>query len=55
MVEPIAGDITDPAHRAALIRAAGAHGRLDLLINNAGTLGPSPLPTVAALLGRRVS
>ncbi len=48
-VEPIAGDITDPAHRAALIRAAGAHGRLDLLINNAGTLGPSPLPSIAAI------
>ncbi len=48
VVEPIAGDITDPAHRAALIRAAASHGRLDLLINNAGTLGPSPLPSVAA-------
>ncbi|HEY1487528.1 MAG TPA: SDR family NAD(P)-dependent oxidoreductase [Micromonosporaceae bacterium] len=49
LVEPIAGDITDPAHRAALIRAAQAHGRLDLLVNNAGTLGPSPLPAVAAV------
>ncbi len=47
IVEPIAGDITDEAHRIALIRAAQAHGRLDLLINNAGTLGPSPLPSVA--------
>ena len=46
-VEAIAGDITDPAHRKALIGAAQAHGRLDLLINNAGTLGPSPLPAVA--------
>ena len=46
-VEAVAGDIADPAHREALIHAAGAHGRLDLLINNAGTLGPSPLPAVA--------
>ncbi len=48
-VEPIVGDITDPAHRDALIRAAAARGRLDLLINNAGMLGPSPLPATAAL------
>jgi NAD(P)-dependent dehydrogenase (short-subunit alcohol dehydrogenase family) len=44
-VTAIPGDITDPAHRGALIDAA--HGRLDLLINNAGTLGPSPLPSLA--------
>lgn len=48
-VEPIVGDITDPAHRDALIRAAWSRGRLDLLINNAGALGPSPLPTTATL------
>ena len=41
------GDITDPAHRAALLRAAQAAGRLDLLVNNAGTLGASPLPALA--------
>ncbi len=41
----IPGDITDPAHRAALIAAAG--DRLDLLVNNAGTLGASPLPALA--------
>jgi NAD(P)-dependent dehydrogenase (short-subunit alcohol dehydrogenase family) len=44
-VTAIAGDITDPAHRAALMTAAG--GRLDLLVNNAGTLGASPLPALA--------
>jgi NAD(P)-dependent dehydrogenase (short-subunit alcohol dehydrogenase family) len=43
----IAGDITDPAHRAALADAARAAGRLDLLVNNAGTLGVSPLPALA--------
>jgi NAD(P)-dependent dehydrogenase (short-subunit alcohol dehydrogenase family) len=43
-VTAISGDITDPAHRTALLRAAG---RLDVLINNAGTLGASPLPALA--------
>jgi NAD(P)-dependent dehydrogenase (short-subunit alcohol dehydrogenase family) len=46
-VTAIAGDIADPAHRAALQRAAQAAGRLDLLVNNAGTLGASPLPALA--------
>ena len=41
------GDVTDPAHRAALLAAARAAGRLDLLVNNAGTLGASPLPALA--------
>jgi len=40
----MAGDVTDPAHRAALIRAAEGFGSLDLIVNNASTLGPSPLP-----------
>ncbi|WP_021593307.1 MULTISPECIES: SDR family NAD(P)-dependent oxidoreductase [Actinomadura] len=43
----IAGDVTDPAHRAALARAAG--GGLDLLVNNASTLGPTPMPRLASL------
>ena len=46
-VTAIAGDVTDPAHRAALRKAADAAGRLDLLVNNAGTLGASPLPALA--------
>jgi NAD(P)-dependent dehydrogenase (short-subunit alcohol dehydrogenase family) len=48
-VTAISGDVTDPAHRAALIAAAERRGGLDLLVNNAGTLGPSPLPRVADL------
>src|SRR5262245_48127352 len=48
-IEPIVGDITSAEHRDALIRAATAAGRLDLLVNNAGTLGPSPLPSGAEL------
>lgn len=45
----VAGDITDPAHRAALVRAALAAGGLDAVVCNAGTLGPTPLPSVADL------
>ena len=40
----IAGDVTDPAHRRQLVAAAKELGGVDLLVNNAGTLGPSPLP-----------
>jgi NAD(P)-dependent dehydrogenase (short-subunit alcohol dehydrogenase family) len=43
----VPGDISDEAHRRDLIRAAAALGGLDLLINNAGTLGAAPLPEVA--------
>src|SRR5436309_1385291 len=43
----IAGDVADPAHRADLAAAVDRLGRLDLLVNNASDLGPSPLPTLA--------
>ena len=43
-VVALAGDVADEAHRHALIEAAGRFGRLDLLVNNASALGPSPLP-----------
>jgi NAD(P)-dependent dehydrogenase (short-subunit alcohol dehydrogenase family) len=43
----VAGDVADPAHRAALAAAIG--DRLDLLVNNASELGPSPLPRLADL------
>ena len=46
-VTAVPGDVTDPAHRAELLAAAAAAGRLDLLVNNAGTLGASPLPALA--------
>jgi NAD(P)-dependent dehydrogenase (short-subunit alcohol dehydrogenase family) len=46
-VAALPGDITDPAHRAALATAAAGFGGPDLLINNAGTLGASPLPAIA--------
>ncbi|MGZ4610595.1 MAG: SDR family oxidoreductase [Actinomycetes bacterium] len=40
----VVGDVTDPEHRAALAAAVHAVGRLDLLVNNASHLGPSPQP-----------
>jgi NAD(P)-dependent dehydrogenase (short-subunit alcohol dehydrogenase family) len=43
----VPGDVTDPQHRAALIAAADALGGVDLVVNNAGILGPSPQPTLA--------
>jgi NAD(P)-dependent dehydrogenase (short-subunit alcohol dehydrogenase family) len=46
-VVAVAGDITDDEHRHALVDAAVALGGLDLLVNNAGTLGTSPLPSLA--------
>src|SRR5476651_2524683 len=44
LVTAVAGDVADPAHRAALLTAVSRHGRLDLLVNNASSLGASPLP-----------
>jgi NAD(P)-dependent dehydrogenase (short-subunit alcohol dehydrogenase family) len=44
-VTAIAGDVADPAHRRALVRAAG--DEIDLLVNNASLLGPSPQPVLA--------
>ena len=41
-VAALAGDVADDAHRRALV--AAANGRLDLLVNNASVLGPSPQP-----------
>lgn len=44
----IAGDIADPSHRQALAAAAHELGGLDALVNNASTLGPSPMPALLA-------
>ncbi|MEY2397457.1 MAG: hypothetical protein QOJ00_631 [Actinomycetota bacterium] len=46
-VIPVPGDVTDAVHRDNLIAAAERTGSLDLLVNNASTLGPSPMPTLA--------
>jgi NAD(P)-dependent dehydrogenase (short-subunit alcohol dehydrogenase family) len=44
-VVALAGDVADAEHRRALVDAAGA--RVDLLVNNASHLGPSPQPSLA--------
>lgn len=46
-VMAVAGDVTDPAHRAELAAVVGSG--LDLLVNNASTLGVSPLVPVLEL------
>lgn len=43
----VAGDVTAASHRAALTDAVREFGRLDLLVNNASRLGPSPQPVLA--------
>jgi len=42
-VTAIAGDVADEAHRQALLAAVQHDGALDLLVNNASTLGSTPL------------
>ena len=42
----IPGDVTDEAHRVRLVAAAHELGGLDLLVNNASILGPSPQPVL---------
>ena len=44
-VTTIAGDVRDPEHRAQLAAAAGE--QVDLLVNNASVLGPSPQPALS--------
>src|SRR5271170_6111064 len=48
-VDAIAGDVADAGHRTALVHAASARGGLDLVVNNASTLGPTPLVRLDAL------
>jgi NAD(P)-dependent dehydrogenase (short-subunit alcohol dehydrogenase family) len=43
----VPGDVTQRAHRAALAAAARDAEGLDLLVNNASHLGPSPQPPLA--------
>jgi NAD(P)-dependent dehydrogenase (short-subunit alcohol dehydrogenase family) len=45
----IAGDVGEEAHRVRLVeRALAQYGRIDVLINNASTVGPSPMPALEA-------
>ena len=45
----VPGDVTDPAHRETLAEAAAGLGGASLLVNNASSLGASPLPRVAEI------
>ena len=46
--QALTGDVSDPEHRTVLARAIAARGPgLDLLVNNASHLGPSPQPHLA--------
>jgi NAD(P)-dependent dehydrogenase (short-subunit alcohol dehydrogenase family) len=44
-VVAVRGNVTDGDHRQALVEAAGPE--IDLLVNNASALGPSPMPPLA--------
>ena len=44
----VAGDVANPAHREELSRVIWDLGHLDLLVNNASELGPSPQPQLDA-------
>lgn len=46
-VHALAGDVADEDHLRALVDAARGLGGLDLLVNNASALGPTPLPRLA--------
>jgi NAD(P)-dependent dehydrogenase (short-subunit alcohol dehydrogenase family) len=46
-VRAVPGDVADATHRAALVAAALELGGIDLLVNNASVLGPSPQPRLA--------
>lgn len=43
-VVELPGDVSDPDHRARIRVAVEKLGQLDLLVNNASELGPTPLP-----------
>ena len=44
----VLGDVTNEWHRGALVAAVEREGGLDLLVHNASTLGPTPLPNLSS-------
>lgn len=46
-IHTIVGDVSDATHRAEIASIVAEYGRLDLLVNNASTLGALPMPTLA--------
>ena len=47
VVRMVPGDVADAAHRAELAHTIAEFPSLDLLVNNASTLGETPLPRLA--------
>lgn len=47
-VKTIAGDVAEEPTRRAILELANRLGRLDVLVNNASALGPSPQPEMSA-------
>src|SRR5579863_471602 len=47
-LKAVAGDVADAAHRGQLVDAALSLGGIDLVVNNASTLGATPLPGLGA-------
>lgn len=45
----LTGDVSDPRHRRALADAAHQLGPVQILVNNASTIGASPLPRLSDL------
>jgi NAD(P)-dependent dehydrogenase (short-subunit alcohol dehydrogenase family) len=48
-VDAIAGNVSEPLHRHVLAEAARTRGNLELVVNNASSLGASPLPSLTAI------
>jgi NAD(P)-dependent dehydrogenase (short-subunit alcohol dehydrogenase family) len=49
-VVALPGDVADPRHAERLVTVGTTRfGRIDLLVNNASTLGPTPMPRLDAL------
>jgi NAD(P)-dependent dehydrogenase (short-subunit alcohol dehydrogenase family) len=46
-VTAVPGDVADPEHRRRLVSAVSDIGGVNLLVNNASVLGPSPQPLLA--------
>jgi NAD(P)-dependent dehydrogenase (short-subunit alcohol dehydrogenase family) len=42
----LVGDVTEASHRQSLVHAVQEAGSLDVLVNNASILGPSPQPSL---------
>ena len=47
LISTVVGDVAAPEHRQRVARAVAQAGGLDLAVNNASVLGPSPLPRLA--------